>query len=142
MKKLESKPPVSLSLEPYTLPNVLFILLSLLWLTDFDTNLNTLNAMVENTVAFFYPDDSSTIAQAPQILDGLPTQSCEVILTNMKQSASLTLGILMSLYPRADLDAVGEGFAASCTEEEASKLVEDSTLMAECIVEMLSVDMS
>jgi hypothetical protein len=98
--------------------------------------------MVENVVVFFYPDDSSTIARAPQILDGLPTQSCEVILTNMKQSASLTLGIMKSLYPQADLDVVGEGFAASYTEGEDSKLVEDSTLMAKCIIEMLSVDMS
>jgi hypothetical protein len=31
----------------------------------------------------------------------------------------------MSLYPRADLDAVGEGFVASCIDEGASKLVED-----------------
>jgi hypothetical protein len=46
------------------------------------------------------------------MLDSLPTRSQEIILTNMKQSASLTLGILKSLYPRADLDAVGEGLVA------------------------------
>jgi hypothetical protein len=39
----------------------------------------------------------------------------------MKQSASLTFGILKSLYPWADLDVVGEGFAATCIDEEASK---------------------
>jgi hypothetical protein len=44
----------------------------------------------------------------------------------MRQSTSLTLGILKSLYPRAHLDAVGEGFAATCSDEEALKLVEDS----------------
>jgi hypothetical protein len=31
--------------------------------------------MVENMVAFFYLNDSSTTARAPQMLDGLPTRS-------------------------------------------------------------------
>jgi hypothetical protein len=51
----------------------------------------------------------------------------------MKQAVSLTLGILKSLYPQADLDAVGEGFAATCTGEEALKLVEDSALTADIL---------
>jgi hypothetical protein len=39
------------------------------------------------------------------------------------------------------LGAVGEGFAASYTDEEALKLVEDSAMMADRIVDMLPVDM-
>jgi hypothetical protein len=42
-------------------------------------------------------------------LDGLPTHSREVILTNVKQLACLTIGILMSLYPLTDFNAVGDG---------------------------------
>jgi hypothetical protein len=34
-------------------------------------------------------------------LDDLPTRSREAILTNVKQSACLTLGIVKSLYPLA-----------------------------------------
>jgi hypothetical protein len=60
----------------------------------------------------------------------------------MQQSASLTLGILKSLFPRADLDAVGEGFAVTCSNEEALKLVEDSAKTAGQAVDMLGVDMS
>jgi hypothetical protein len=60
----------------------------------------------------------------------------------MLQSVSLTLGILKSLYPRADLDVAGEGFAATCNDEEVLKLVEDSTKTAGQIVNMLGVDMS
>jgi hypothetical protein len=60
----------------------------------------------------------------------------------MRQSVSLTLGILMSLYPRADLDTVGEGFTMTCSDEEAVKLVEDSAVVAGQIVDMLGVDMS
>jgi hypothetical protein len=60
----------------------------------------------------------------------------------MKQSASLTLGILKLLYPQADLDAAGEGFVATCSDEEALKLIEDSTVMMGHIVDMLQVDMS
>jgi tRNA(Ile)-lysidine synthase TilS/MesJ len=43
----------------------------------------------------------------------------------MRKDSSLTLWILKSLYPRADLDAVDEGFVTTCTEEEDDKLVED-----------------
>jgi hypothetical protein len=39
------------------------------------------------------------------------------------------------------LGAVGKGFAASYTDEEALKLVEDSAMMADHIVDMLPVDM-
>jgi hypothetical protein len=76
------------------------------------------------------------------MLDNLPTQSREIILTNMRQSVSLTLRILKSLYPRADLDAAGEGFVVTCSDEEALKLVEDSAVMLGQIIDMLGVDMS
>jgi hypothetical protein len=72
----------------------------------------------------------------------MQTRSQEVILANMKQSATLTLGIMKSLYLLANLDAMGEAFAVTYTNEEALKLVEGSTMMADRIIEMLSVDMS
>jgi hypothetical protein len=63
-------------------------------------------------------------------LASLSTRSREIILTNMRQLASLTLVILKSLYPRADLDVAGEGFVLTCSDEEALKLIEDSAVMA------------
>jgi hypothetical protein len=60
----------------------------------------------------------------------------------MKQSVSLTLGILRSLYPQANLDVVGEGFVATCSDEESLKLIEDFAMMAGHITDMLGVDMS
>jgi hypothetical protein len=60
----------------------------------------------------------------------------------MRQLTSLTLGILKSLYPRANLDAMGEGFVETCSNEEALKLVEDSAKIASHVVDMLGVDMS
>jgi hypothetical protein len=63
------------------------------------------------------------------MLDSLLTRSQEIILANMRQSASLTLGILKSLYPWADLDMAGEGFVVTCSDEEALTLVEDSGVM-------------
>jgi uncharacterized protein Smg (DUF494 family) len=98
--------------------------------------------MVGNTIAFFYPGDSSTASRAHQMLDNLPTRSQEIILADMKQSASLALRILMSLYPQADLDAAGEGFMATCSDDEALKLIEDSAVIVKHIVDMLPVDMS
>jgi hypothetical protein len=86
--------------------------------------------MVDNAIAFFHPDESSIRACTPQMLDSLPTRSQEIILANMLQSASVTLGILKSLYPQADLDTVGDGFTVTCSDEEALKLVEDPAVMA------------
>jgi hypothetical protein len=76
------------------------------------------------------------------MLDSLPNRSQEIIVVNMWQSVSLTLGILKSLYPRADLDAVGEGFTMTCNDKEALKLVEDSTVTTRQVIDMLGVDMS
>jgi hypothetical protein len=76
------------------------------------------------------------------MLDSLLTRSRELILANMKQSASLTLSILKSVYPRADLDVAGEGFATTCSDEEALKLIQDSVVMAGHILDMHGVDMS
>jgi hypothetical protein len=98
--------------------------------------------MVDNVMAFFYPGKSSSGRWAPQILDSLLTRSWEIILVNMKQLTSLTLGILKSLYPRANLDVTGEGFATTYSDEEALKLIEDSAVTVGHIVDMLGVDMS
>jgi hypothetical protein len=76
------------------------------------------------------------------MLDNLPSRSREIILANMRQSVSLTLGILKSLYPWADLEVAGEGFAVTCSDDEALKLVGDSGKTAEQVVDMLGVDMS
>jgi hypothetical protein len=98
--------------------------------------------MVKKAVSFFYPKDPSSDAQNPQLLDGLPNWCREVILANMKKATSLIVGILKSLYPRANLDATSEGFAVTCTSKEAFKLVEDSDLMADRIIDMVQIDMS
>jgi hypothetical protein len=63
------------------------------------------------------------------MLDSQPTRSQEIILTNMRQLASLTLRILKSLYPWANLDVAGEGFTVTCSDKEALKLSEDSAVM-------------
>jgi hypothetical protein len=60
----------------------------------------------------------------------------------MKQATSLTLKILKSLYPRANMDTTGDGFAMTYTNVEALKLVEDFALMANRIVDMVPIDMS
>jgi hypothetical protein len=64
------------------------------------------------------------------MLDSMLTRSQEIIHTNMRQYVSLTLEILMSLYPQADLDAASEGFTVTCSDKESLKLIEDSAVMA------------
>jgi hypothetical protein len=103
-KKLESKLP--LLPKPWLMLDLLPSLTPV-QLVESDAKLYALKAMVENAIVLFYPSDSSTFARGPQMLDGLPTRSREIILTNMKQSMSLTLRNLKSLYPQANLDVVG-----------------------------------
>jgi hypothetical protein len=76
------------------------------------------------------------------MIDSLLTGSREIILANMRQSASLTLRILKSVYPRANLDVVGKGFMVTCSDKEALKLIEDSAVTTRHIVGMLGIDMS
>jgi hypothetical protein len=113
-----------------------FLLLTPLRLTESDAELNALKAMVDNAVAFFYTGESSSEARSLQMLDSLSSRSQEIILANMRQFVSLTLGILKSLYPQADLDTAIEGFMVTCSDKEALKLVEDSAIMAEQVVDM------
>jgi hypothetical protein len=61
-----------------------FFLLSPLRLAESDAELNALKAMVNNAVAFFYLDKSSSNTHAPQMLDSLLTQSQEIILAIMQ----------------------------------------------------------
>jgi hypothetical protein len=112
-------------------------------LAESDVELNILKAMVDNMVAFFYSRESSSEAHATHMLDSLATRSREIILANMRQTTSSpTFRILMSLYRRVDLDAAGEGFAVTYSDEEALKLIEDSAVMVEHVIGMLGVDMS
>jgi hypothetical protein len=98
--------------------------------------------MVKNAMVYFYSDDLALAARAPALLDGLPTRSREVILANMRKASSLNLGILKSLYPLVNLDAKGEGFAATSTKDEANKLTDDSTLTVSQVMVMLHIDIS
>jgi hypothetical protein len=76
------------------------------------------------------------------MVDSLLMRSRDIILTDMRQSASITLRILKSLYSRADLDALGEGFTVTCSNEEALKLVEDFAVTVGHVIDTLGVDMS
>jgi hypothetical protein len=110
-KNLESK-----IISPFPPRACIFfnILLTPLRLIEFDAELNTLKAMVENVVALFYTNNPSLATCDPQLLDGLPTWSREVILANMKQPVHLTLEILKSLYPRDDFGCCLCGIRGDC----------------------------
>jgi hypothetical protein len=76
-----------------------YILLTRNQITESDVKLNTLKVMVKKVISFFYLKDTSSDARTPQLLDGLLNRCREVIHANMKQTTSLTLTIIMSLYP-------------------------------------------
>jgi hypothetical protein len=72
----------------------------------------------------------------------LPTRSREIIISNMSKASSPILGILKFLYSKVDLGATGEGFTATCMEDEMTDLVQGFHEAATRIIEMLPVDMS
>jgi hypothetical protein len=109
---------------------------------DMEAELQTLKVIAENVVAYFYPQDSDTVSRAPELLDVLPTRSWEIIISNMSKVSNLTLRILKSLYPKVDLGAAGEGFAATCSEDEATDLVQSFLETVIEILEMILIDMS
>jgi hypothetical protein len=88
-------------------------------------------------VSYFYPQDLDIASQAPELLDMLLTRSQKIILSNMRKASSLTLEILKSLYPKAYLGAISEGFTTMCTENEANDLVQGFLEIATQIVEMI-----
>jgi hypothetical protein len=120
----------------------IYILLTPIRITESDAELNTLKVMVKKAVSFFYPKDPSSDAQTPQLINVLPNRCRDINLANMKQAVSLTLSILKSLYPRADLDVAGDGFVMTYTGEESLKLMKDSAFTADRIIDMVHIDMS
>jgi hypothetical protein len=120
----------------------IYILLTPIRITESDAELNTLKVMVKKVVSFFYPKDPSSDARTPQLINVLPNRCQDANLVNMKQAVSLILSILKSLYPRADLDVAGDGFAVTCTGEESLKLMKDSAFTADRIIDMVHIDMS
>jgi hypothetical protein len=111
-------------------------------MAEVEAELQDLKAMAENIVAYFYPQDSDTVAWVPELLDMLPARSREVITSNMRKASRLTLGILKSLYPKADLDVAGEGFTATCSKDEVADLVQSFMESATRVIEMIPIDMS
>jgi hypothetical protein len=105
-----------------------------------EAELKTLKTVAENAVKYFYSQDSDAVWQTPELLDQPLTRSREVIHSNMCKASSLTLRILKSLYPKEDLGAGDEGFAPTCTEEEANELVRRFLEMVTWIVEMIPLN--
>ena len=58
----------------------------------------------------------------------------------MALTGSLTLGILKSLYPKAALYIVAEGWAARTNEEKAHELMESFRDVARKLVAMLGTE--
>jgi hypothetical protein len=101
-----------------------------------EAELKTSKTVTENAMKYFYLQDLDVVPRAPELLDLLPTQSREVIHSNMRNASSMTFGILKYLYPKADLGATSEGFAQTCTEEAANELVRSFLEMVTQIIEM------
>jgi hypothetical protein len=66
-------------------------------------------------------------------------KSRELIKKQILMASSLTLGVLKSLYPHANLDVVGEGFTKDCDQAQAAQLIKDSLQAAAQIIDMINI---
>ena len=94
---------------------------------------------MEKVVSYFPSDQAHAASQVPELLSAVPDKTQEQMKKRMLKASSLTLGILKSLYPRANLDVAGEGFAKDCESAQASRLVKDSVAAATEIIEMIKI---
>jgi hypothetical protein len=60
----------------------------------------------------------------------------------MRKASSLTLGILKSFNPQANMVVAFEGVIVTCTEDDPNQLTEDSTVTVSRVLEMPHIDMS
>ena len=60
------------------------------------------------------------------------------VSTITRQYVGHVLGLVKSYWPTTRLDALGKGAKADCTEEQFSQYLEETTMVANQIVESLS----
>ena len=73
-------------------------------------------------INYFYKDADLSDSEILVLLATLPTRVRIFIKTALVKVGSLTLGILKSLYPKAVLDIVTDGWATGTTEEKSHEL--------------------
>ena len=74
------------------------------------------------------------------MLDSLPGRVCGYIKTALVKASSLTLGILKSLYPRATLGVVADGWAVGTTLESANEIMQSFKGVATRIATMIGTN--
>ena len=76
----------------------------------------------------------------PKLLDSLPGRVRGYIKTALVKASSLTLGILKSLYAKASLDVVAEGWAAGTSLAEAEETTRSFKDVATEVAAMIGTD--
>ena len=104
-----------------------------------ELELSSLRTAAEKVVSYFHSGQAHTASQVPKLLAAVPNKTRELMKKRMLKASSLTLGILKSLYPHANLDVAGEGFAKDCEPARASQLVKDSVTAATEIIEIIQI---
>jgi hypothetical protein len=104
-----------------------------------ELELSSLRTAAEKVVSYFYSDQAHAASQVPELLSAAPDKARELMKKKMLRASSLTLGVLKSLYPRANFDIAGEGFAKDCEPARAAQLVKDSVAAATEIIEMIKL---
>ena len=76
----------------------------------------------------------------PRLLATLPARVRGCVKMALIKAGSLTLGIMKSLYPKATLDIVTEGWAVGTIEEKALELMDSFCGIARKLASMLGTE--
>ena len=96
--------------------------------------------ITRSTLGYFYPEAELSDSEVPRLLDSLPGRVRGYIKTALVKADSLTLGILKSLYPKASLYVVADGWAADISLEKADKTVRSFKGVATKIAAMIGTE--
>ena len=89
-------------------------------------------------IKYFTPHTDPTIGMA-NLLNKIPNQARDWVRRIAERSSQVTMGILKSLYPRANIDAAGDGWAQDVTQDQAGALADSSQSAAERVTRMLDL---
>ena len=107
---------------------------------DARDSLELLHQTLRSTLEYFYPGVDLSDSELPCLLSTLPARIRGCVKTATIKAGSLTLGILKSLYPKAALEVIADGWAAEITKDDACRLMQSFRDVAFKLVPMLGTE--
>ena len=107
---------------------------------DAHDSLKLLRQTLWPTLRYFYQGADLSDSEIPCLLSTLLARIRGCVKTATINAGSLTLGILKSLYPKAMLEVIANGWPVGITEDDARRLMKSLCDMTFKLVPMLGTE--